>query len=107
MNEIITRKGISLLNAFKIFDRDGSGLISKDEFKDSLKNMQMDLEDKQIDRIVSHLIGRVQNAGRTGVSLKASEGGIDYHEFVKLFDKKIKEMNEEEEQRNAKGIPKS
>lgn len=44
MNEIITRKGISLINAFKIFDRDGSGLVSKDEFKDSLKNMQIDLE---------------------------------------------------------------
>lgn len=33
------RKGISLISAFKIFDRDGSGLVSKDEFKDALKNM--------------------------------------------------------------------
>ena len=96
MNEIIMRKGISLISAFKIFDRDGSGLVSKDEFKDALKNMQMDLDDKQIDRLVSHLIGRVQNANKTSSTLKGSEGGLDYHEFVKLFDQKIKEMNEEE-----------
>lgn len=36
---MVQRKGISLKSAFQIFDRDGSGIISKEEFKDALKNM--------------------------------------------------------------------
>ena len=42
----MSRKGISLTSAFQIFDRDGSGVISKEEFKDALRNMQLDVSDK-------------------------------------------------------------
>lgn len=77
MNEMVQRKGISLLSAFQIFDKDGSGIISKEEFKDALKNMQMDLSDKDLERIVGHLIGRVQG-GSSFRALRGTTGGIEY-----------------------------
>ncbi len=107
MNEMIQRKGISLLNAFKIFDRDASGTINRDEFKDALKNMQMELSDKDLDRVVAHLIGRVQGTSSARALKASNSGSIDYSEFVRLFQRRVAEIEEDETERNAKGVPKS
>ena len=46
--------------------------------------MQMELGDKELERVVGHLIGRVQGAGAFR-ALRGSSRGIKYEEFVRVL----------------------
>ena len=61
-----------LLEAFKIFDRDGNGLISADELKYVLQNLEEDLTDEELRDII-----RVADID--------GDGQINYQEFSKVL----------------------
>ncbi|KXX73933.1 Calmodulin [Madurella mycetomatis] len=61
-----------LLNAFKVFDKDGSGTISSDELRNVLKSLGEILTDDEVEQMV-------QLADRNG------DGQIDYKEFAHIM----------------------
>ncbi|KAK4034689.1 hypothetical protein C8A01DRAFT_38848 [Parachaetomium inaequale] len=61
-----------LLNAFAVFDKDGSGTISSDELRNVLKSLGEDLTDEEVDEMI-------KMADRNG------DGSIDYHEFANIM----------------------
>ncbi|KAH6845627.1 hypothetical protein B0I37DRAFT_380713 [Chaetomium sp. MPI-CAGE-AT-0009] len=61
-----------LLNAFKVFDKDGSGTISSDELRNVLKSLGENLTDDEVDEMI-------KLADRNG------DGSIDYHEFANIM----------------------
>ncbi|KAH6637099.1 hypothetical protein F5144DRAFT_629048 [Chaetomium tenue] len=61
-----------LYNAFKVFDKDGSGTISSDELRNVLKSLGEDLTDEEVDEMI-------KLADRNG------DGTIDYREFAEIM----------------------
>jgi len=61
-----------LLNAFEVFDKDGSGTISSDELRNVLKSLGENLTDAELDEML-------QLADKNG------DGQIDYEEFAHIM----------------------
>ncbi|KAL2130343.1 hypothetical protein VTI74DRAFT_6569 [Chaetomium olivicolor] len=61
-----------LINAFRVFDKDGSGTISSDELRNVLKSLGENLTDAEVEEMI-------QLADRDG------DGHIDYHEFANIM----------------------
>ncbi|KAK3936687.1 hypothetical protein QBC46DRAFT_394370 [Diplogelasinospora grovesii] len=61
-----------LINAFKVFDQDGSGTISTEELRNVLRSLGENLTDAELDEMI-HL------ADENG------DGQIDYQEFAKIM----------------------
>lgn len=58
-----------LVNAFKVFDKDGSGTISSDELRNVLKSLGENLTDAELDEMIK-------------LADKDGDGHIDYQEFA-------------------------
>jgi calmodulin len=61
-----------IMEAFKVFDKDGSGFISAAELKNIMTNLGEKLTDEEVDEMV-------READVNG------DGQIDYEEFVKMM----------------------
>ncbi|KAK4244975.1 hypothetical protein C7999DRAFT_34687 [Corynascus novoguineensis] len=61
-----------LLEAFQVFDKDGSGTISSEELRNVLKSLGENLTDQELDEMI-------KLADRNG------DGTIDYHEFASIM----------------------
>ncbi|KAL2193243.1 hypothetical protein P885DRAFT_72413 [Corynascus similis CBS 632.67] len=61
-----------LLEAFQVFDKDGSGTISSEELRNVLKSLGENLTDEELDEMI-------KLADRNG------DGTIDYHEFASIM----------------------
>ena len=61
-----------LREAFRVFDKDGNGMISSEEFRRAMKTMGHQLSDQEVDEMI-------HEADING------DGQIDYHEFVKMM----------------------
>ncbi|KAK4629180.1 Calmodulin [Fulvia fulva] len=65
----------ALYEAFRVFDKDGSGTISAEELKAVMKTLGEDLSDKELDEML-------KEADTDG------DGTIDYKEFAALMSQK-------------------
>mmetsp|Transcript_4607 Transcript_4607/g.4477 ORF Transcript_4607/g.4477 Transcript_4607/m.4477 type:complete len:702 (-) Transcript_4607:22-2127(-) len=70
----ITSSGISLYDAFKVFDTDNDGFISKQEFARVFHQMKFDISEDEIEALLSI----VDTSG---------DDRISYNEFLELFRK--------------------
>ncbi|KAK0724334.1 hypothetical protein B0H67DRAFT_598011 [Lasiosphaeris hirsuta] len=61
-----------LLNAFKVFDKDGSGTISTEELRNVLRSLGENLTDAELDEMI-------KLADQNG------DGQIDYSEFARIM----------------------
>ncbi|KAK4161779.1 hypothetical protein QBC43DRAFT_268072 [Cladorrhinum sp. PSN259] len=61
-----------LVNAFKVFDKDGSGTISSEELRNVLKSLGENLSDAELDEMVK-------------LADKDGNGEIDYQEFAHIM----------------------
>ncbi|KAK3988877.1 hypothetical protein QBC44DRAFT_350941 [Cladorrhinum sp. PSN332] len=61
-----------LVNAFKVFDKDGSGTISSDELRNVLKSLGENLSDAELDEMIK-------------LADKDGDGHIDYQEFAHIM----------------------
>ncbi|KAK4184086.1 hypothetical protein QBC35DRAFT_442116 [Podospora australis] len=61
-----------LINAFKVFDKDGSGTISSEELRNVLKSLGENLTDQELDDMIK-------------LADKDGDGHIDYQEFAHIM----------------------
>jgi len=67
-----TNRDSEIMEAFKVFDRDGNGKISADELKSIMSSLGEKLSDEEIQQMI-------KEADTNG------DGEIDYDEFVKML----------------------
>ena len=72
IKEVFSRSGINLKAAFRAFDRDGDGVISRYEFGSGLRQLNLGLSAAQMDDVIAHVD-------------KDGDGQIDYAEFVRQY----------------------
>lgn len=60
--------------AFELIDKEGTGSISRDDFKDIFKNLNLKVSEADIDKFIDHF-------------WKDKVGGIDYQEFLRIFNR--------------------
>jgi len=82
-----------LKDAFNLFDRDGDGLISRNELDSVLKSLGVNTTSEQE---VRELVGEGQ-AGQ----FTARGGSIDFDFFCVLMGKKVKTLSNEDELKDA------
>lgn len=64
----------SLSEAFELIDKEGRGNISRDDFKDIFKSLNVKIDTNDIDKFIDHF-------------WKDKSGGIDYKEFLRIFNR--------------------
>jgi Ca2+-binding EF-hand superfamily protein len=64
----------SLSDAFELIDKEGRGTISRDDFKDIFKSLNLKLDTNDIDKFIDHF-------------WKDKTAGIDYQEFLRIFNR--------------------
>ena len=64
----------SLSDAFEIIDKERKGTISKEDFKDIFRNLNLKVSETEIDKFIDHF-------------WKDKVGGIDYPEFMRIFNR--------------------
>ena len=57
--ESIKKSGMSLKNVFELFDSSGDGLIGKDEFKFALNQLNLNISDETISKILCIITGDI------------------------------------------------
>merc|ERR1719355_49743 len=72
-----------LIEAFKVFDRDGNGFISAAELRHVMTNLGEKLTDEDVDEMI-------READVDG------DGQVSYEEFVKMAMRKMKDTDSEE-----------
>jgi Ca2+-binding EF-hand superfamily protein len=89
IREVIKGKFDTLTNAFRKFDKDGNGNISREEMLDGLKLLQLPISDKQYGKIIS----RADADGG---------GSIDFNEFKNAFEISARAVAKREEDKQKK-----
>lgn len=74
--EAIVKLNYSLEDVFKIFDRDGDGLITRQELIDSFHNFGLGLTNAQIDKVLKMIDTN-------------KDGQIRFEEFKRVFDREL------------------
>ena len=64
----------SLSDAFEIIDKENKASISREDFKDLFKNLNLKVAEAEIDKFIDHF-------------WKDKVGGIDYPEFMRIFNR--------------------
>jgi len=76
--ESIKKSGLSLNSVFELFDSSGDGLISKDEFKFALNQLNLNISEETISKILYIITG------------DAEIEEVNYTQFCEIFDSKSK-----------------
>jgi len=61
-------------DVFELMDKEGNGTISREEFKDIFKNLNLKISEADIDKFID-------------LFWKDKVGGIDYKEFLRIFNR--------------------
>lgn len=64
----------SLSDAFEIIDKEQKGNISKEDFKDVFRNLNLKVSEPELDKFIDHF-------------WKDKVAGIDYPEFLRIFNR--------------------
>lgn len=64
-----------MMDAFKVFDKDGNGFVSPAELKQVMRDLGEKLSDEEVDEMITE-------ADENG------DGQVDYNEFVKMMSGK-------------------
>lgn len=76
---------------FEIMDKKGKGVITKEDFKDTLVNSRVKIEKKDLDNF-------------TDLFWRNRDDGINYRDFIRMYNKfKVKIDEEEDNKEKAKG----
>ena len=78
---LVRQSGLSLDEIFNRFDTDGSGELTRTEFKNALRAMNLGLTILEINEIIE-LIDSKELAGHTRYDKVEGDGKIDYDEFA-------------------------
>jgi Ca2+-binding EF-hand superfamily protein len=86
--ESIKKSGMSLKNVFELFDSSGEGMIGKDEFKFALNQLNLNISDETISKILWII---------TGDQLIEQ---INYNQFCEIFDSRTKYLTMKNKKNN-------
>lgn len=78
----------SMSDAFEVIDKEGRGSISREDFRDIFKSLNVKIAEADIDKFIDHF-------------WKDKVGGIDYQQFLRIFNRY--EIKLEEESNTKKG----
>ena len=74
----------NLSDAFRLFDKENRGSLSREDFKDVFKNIKMRIEEADIDKFIDNF-------------WKDKKAGIDYQEFLRIFSRYQVRLDEDEQ----------
>jgi Ca2+-binding EF-hand superfamily protein len=92
--EAVNRSKVqSMGDLFELIDRDGRGIISREDFKDIFENLGLKLDKHELEKFVDNF-------------WRDKEVGIDYQGFLRIFSKyQIRLKREQKVKRHDKGVP--
>lgn len=80
--ESLKKSGVkSLAEAFELFDKEGTGTLSRDDFKDVFNSIDLRIDPAEIDKFIDNF-------------WKDKKAGIDYNEFLRIFTRYKIRMDE-------------
>jgi len=74
MMEAAKKTGMNLAKLFEMIDKRGNGIISREDFEDVFKNLNLTVETKSLESFIDTF-------------WKGSKAGIDYKQFLAIFKK--------------------
>jgi Ca2+-binding EF-hand superfamily protein len=83
LDEALKRHHLDLDRIFDVMDKKGKGVISKEDFKDTLNNSRVKIDRKDLENFVD-------------LFWKGREEGINYRDFVRIYNKFKVRLDEEE-----------
>nr|CAD1822492.1 unnamed protein product [Ananas comosus var. bracteatus] len=87
--DILSQEQISVFQeAFLLFDRDGDGCITKEELDTVIRNLGQEATEEELQDMIREVDGN-------------GNGTIEFGEFLILMSKKMKEINSDEELKEA------
>lgn len=89
--EALQKTNMKMSQFFDIIDKERKATISREDFKDIFKNLKLNtrIQEAEIDKFIDHF-------------WKDKVGGIDYQEFLRIFNRY--QVRLEEDEKRKKGI---
>ena len=73
--EAVNRSNVkSMSNLFELIDKNGRGIISREDFRDIFQSLNLNLDKKELEKFIDNF-------------WKDKEVGIDYQGFLRIFSK--------------------
>ncbi|CAI2367120.1 unnamed protein product [Moneuplotes crassus] len=89
IDEALKKHKIDLDNLFDIMDKKGKGVISRHDFKDTINNSRVDIDDADLERFLN-------------LFWKGREEGINYRDFVRIYNRFKVRFDEEDDVYHSK-----
>ena len=91
IDDTLRKHDLDISAMFEIMDKKGKGVITKEDFKDTLVNSRVKIEKKDLDNF-------------TDLFWRNRDDGINYRDFIRMYNKfKVKIDEEEDNKEKAKG----
>ena len=93
LNDALQRSNMGLSDAFEIIDKEGHGVISKQDMRDVFSTLQLKQDPGEIDKFIE-------------LFWRDKDGGINYREFTRIFNRYKVQFEEEDrnERRSAEYV---
>lgn len=90
IDEALKKHKLDLDRLFEIMDKNGKGVITRHDFKDTIKNSRVGVDERDLERFLN-------------LFWKGREEGINYRDFVRIYNKFKVRFDEEDEEYHGKG----